>query len=143
MIKTLNTARAINPLAWLAALSIASLTLLNGCALDQKRTSDIQYPATLEINNSTLQVIDIQSIYNSPMARSGFVLDGAQIAPGSLLSRRISQAIYDAIRAGHYVIDGSCADTGQWSIDGSMLEETAVLDKQQQRISLYIRDCTH
>ena len=122
-------------------LSIFLFSIVAGCNFDEQRQADLQYPATMEINNNLTQNINVKSIYSTPEAKGGFTLEGGSIAPQSTLTLKISESAYDAIRAGNFILEGACGDVTNWKVAGATLSQNAVEDQSEWKVSISITGC--
>ena len=113
----------------------------SGYSFDKERQFDIQYPATLEINNKSRNTIYLNSIYSTADMKGGFVLEGGQIDPKSIFSIKISETVYDAIRDGKFVLEGVCGDVEKWRKDGATLSQNSTENESKWKITISIDDC--
>jgi len=119
---------------------LSAICLLVACRFDEERQG-LFIPATVTVVNKSQEAIDLTSISSTPNVESAFGLEGGSLRPGSTLSRRITEAAFEAIRSGNFVLEGTCGDKKDWLGDGKRLVKGAVQDPSKWEITIPIESC--
>jgi hypothetical protein len=89
-----------------------------GCGLDEEWSLQAALPATVAIANETTDALVIDSLASTEEASGGFFLDPGAIDPGTTATLRVQERTFAAVRAGHFVLEGTCGGTQGWQRDG-------------------------
>jgi hypothetical protein len=119
---------------------LLAICLLVACKFDEARQG-LFTPATVTVVNESQEAIELTSISSTPNVESAFGLEGGLIRPGSTLSRRITEAAFEAIRSGDFVLEGTCGAEKGWLGDGKQLVKGAVHDPGKREIIIPIESC--
>lgn len=97
------------------------LLLAGGCGFDEQ-LSDAGTVASIFVENKLDGEVTLTSVASVSSVEGTFLFDGGILGPGGSVSFRVRSGAYDAIRAGDFIITGSCADGTQWSKAGKDMD---------------------
>lgn len=119
------------------ALSISAA----GCLLDNSRQRDLSLPVTLEISNATQEHFHSGLIYSVPESSGGFNILATKISSGTTTQEKVTDSVYNDIKAKHFVFEGTCGDNTSWKSNTANTQVNFVDKTEEWKIELYIKSC--
>jgi hypothetical protein len=111
------------------------VTAFTGCWFDEEWGERVASPALVEISNETSERLAIEQLYSTPGATATFLqVETEVIEPGEVATLRMSEAEYEDMRAGRFVMEGRCGSLVGWRREGRHLPRRASVRVMHLRI---------
>lgn len=117
------------------------IAMLNspGCMFDEKRLTDLRYPAVLNVVNHTGTNVLITSIYSKPIQDDAFILSEFSLKPYASFKIPISEPAFKVIKSGQIHVDFQCI--AKEHPDGGANEYIVIPEKEFGKVTIAIASC--